>query len=74
MTAAPPTSELDHIFTRDPLELSKSDEEIAIIIKEFRDRRHKFNLGDLKAGNLKAKKTKAQKTLEEVGDIAGIKL
>lgn len=44
-------SELSDLFDADPL--GHSDKDTDTIITGFRDMRHKFNLGDLRAGSVK---------------------
>lgn len=46
-----PPHDLNELFQRDPLELTKTD--IEAIITAFRAKRHQFNNGDLKAGKVK---------------------
>jgi hypothetical protein len=56
-----PAHDLNELFNRDPLLLSKP--EIESIIQGFRDMRYKFNTGDLKAGKVKTPKAAAAATL-----------
>lgn len=63
-------SDLQDLFSRDPLEYSEKD--IDQIIEEFRARRKQFNLGNVKAGS--AKLTAKQKESAELGAKLNLKL
>jgi hypothetical protein len=63
-------SDLQELFSRDPLEYSEKD--IDQIIEEFRARRKQFNLGNAKAGS--AKLTAKQKEAAELGAKLNLKL
>lgn len=54
-----PDPTLTELMERDPLGLN--DPEIEITIREYRDMRVKFNLGDVKAGKVKDTVPKALK-------------
>tara|TARA_R110000868_G_scaffold307378_1_gene568830 strand:+ start:3714 stop:3947 length:234 start_codon:yes stop_codon:yes gene_type:complete len=67
-----PVSEL---FARDPMSLS--DQDLDTIINTLRSQRHKFVLGDSKAGNMKPKTpkqaaatAKEKAAVEAAGDIS----
>ncbi len=61
-------SDITDIFARDPLDLT--DENIMSVIEYFRERRHMFNAGNLKAGT--TKKMKVSKEAEEI--VSGLDL
>lgn len=56
-------SDLADLFARDPRDLTRDD--IREIVKGFRERRHLFNKGNLKAGSTKPK-TEKQKVAAEL--------
>lgn len=51
-------SDLNELMTRDPLLLTRED--IRTIIASYRDMRHKFNLGDMRAGSIKPRASKKE--------------
>lgn len=57
-------SDLAELFARDPRDLTRDD--IREIVAAFRERRHLFNKGNLKAGSTKPK-TEKQKVAAELG-------
>lgn len=67
MTMTDPTDtepDLNELMNRDPLGLSDTD--IDAIVAGMRERRHRFNLGDQKAGSAKPRATpKALKGLDD---------
>lgn len=60
---------LTELMERDPLLLEDKDIESAI--KQYRDMRHKFNLGDIKAGKVGAKTPTALKGAD-AQSVAGL--
>jgi hypothetical protein len=62
-------SDLQTLFSRDPLSLEKKDFET--IIEQFRASRHQFNLGNKMAGSTKPKTEKQQKTFDLASKIGG---
>lgn len=56
-------ADLNEIFERDPLEYT--DQDLEIIIAAMRDKRYRFNQGDLKAGTVKHKTPKALEGVDE---------
>lgn len=76
-------SDLNELFSTDPLSLTKDDPKIAEAIAAFRSMRARFELGDTRAGKVKAPtavtKTKGLKELledssNEAGDDDGFAL
>ena len=65
--------ELSEIFELDPLSLTKDAPEIAFTIEAFRAMRHKFNMGDIKAGTVKPKAV-SKKQAEVTGLDLDIKI
>ena len=57
-------------MSTDPLKLTRDD--LTLIIKEMREKRAQFNLGNLKAGSMKPKTGKA--ALVDKLDLGGINL
>jgi hypothetical protein len=57
-------SDIQELFSRDPLKLTKID--ITVIVAKMRESRHQFNLGNKLAGKTKPPTEKQQK----VNDIA----
>ncbi len=58
-------TDLLELFSRDPLSYTKEGGEVAEIIKQFREKRSSFNLGNLTAG--RAKPTKETKAVASAG-------
>lgn len=55
-------SDIQELFARDPLKLTKSD--ISEIVERFRQSRHQFNLGNKTAGKTKPPTEKEKKLLD----------
>lgn len=64
-------SDLQDLFDKDPLSLTRADFEE--IISHMRKARASFNLGNMKAGSTKPK-TEKQKQISELSDKLGITL
>lgn len=64
-------SDLATLFARNPLELTRED--LTTIVTTFRQSRHKFSLGNAKAGSTKPKTAK-QKEIESIADAITIDL
>ena len=63
--------DIQELFSRDPLQLTKTD--ITSIIEEMRKSRHAFNAGNIRAGSTKPKSEK-QKKLASLADELKIDL
>lgn len=60
-------SDIQELFARDPLKLTKSD--ISAIVERFRQARGQFNLGNLKAGKTKPPTEKEKKILDLAANL-----
>jgi len=64
-------SDLQELFSRDPLSLTKDD--ITEIVKQYRAMRHSFSAGNIKAGSAKPK-TEKQKEVDKIAAKLNINL
>lgn len=60
-------SDLLELFSRDPLSYTKEGGEVTEIIRQFREKRASFNLGNLSAGRAASKPTKESKAVAATG-------
>lgn len=60
-------SDISRLFDEDPLQ--QTTEDFNELVAELRERRHQFNLGNMKAGSSKPKTEKQKETEELSGKV-----
>lgn len=60
-------SDLQTLFARDPLSLSRQD--LETIVRELRERRKQYNLGNQSAGKAKPQSAKAEAAKKVTGQL-----